>query len=184
MAILKYKKDGVWTELADSFPVDVPIAITEIDADLTTLNATANGTFSPSPHDAYSEVSVSVSMLPAVIRAGNTPVLINTTAAKASSSSALRATGVKLTIPKDGTYRFCWSSGEASGSRYTVTTQLYKNGSAVGTSHVSQAPEPLNDDVACEAGDVVELWLKGYSDGGTYGNIAGLIAAIDWDIWG
>lgn len=185
MAILKYKKDGVWTELADSFPVDVPIEVTEMDANLGTLTVTQNGSYSAAPtYDAFDKVIANVSVLPSVIRAGDTPVLMTDESARAKSTSQLAATGVKLQIPKAGTYRFKWSINDVYES-YTIQTRLYKNGDPVGELHsVSGTAAFLTDDIACDAGDEIEVYVKGYSDYGTYGSVPGLVGCIDWDIWG
>lgn len=117
---------------------------------------------------------------PSTITAGDTPVMCNPTFAKSSSSSALANTGISLTIPKAGTYRFKWYL--AGGSGYTVYSRLYKNGTAVGTqkSTTNEAMCPT-EDLSCSAGDVIAIWTRGYSYGGTWGSSGMLVACIDGD---
>lgn len=67
MATLKRKKsDNTWETIAtpSDFPVQIPVEI--VDADLTALSVTQNGTYNPSPHDGYSSVTVNVPTGPAV----------------------------------------------------------------------------------------------------------------------
>lgn len=72
--------------------------------------------------------------IPETITAGDTPVLANANWARATSSNSLSGTGISVTVTKAGTYRFKWGfggGGEAGWSKYTVYSQLYRNGSNV-----------------------------------------------------
>lgn len=68
--------------------------------------------------------------LPSVITAGDTAILSSSTLAYTCTNTSMTATGISITIPKNGTYRFKFSAGRTSTSS-TWTTQLYKNGTAI-----------------------------------------------------
>lgn len=120
---------------------------------------------------------------PQTITAGDTPVLVDTRWARAESATALTATGIAVTVPRAGTYRFKWGFGGGSSgwSSYTVYSQLYRNGSAVGTQLSVAGTTQASLDLACEAGDTVEIYLRGYNYAGLYGDAGGLAACIQWD---
>ena len=125
--------------------------------------------------------------LPAEIVAGDTPVLMNPSVASASSSSNMVATGVSITISKAGTYRvhFILSGGNTGSTSYQPSAQIYKNGTATG-SIVINTGNPSStlgtEDIECASGDVLEVYLKGYSYWGhTIGSVGMLVACIDWD---
>ena len=120
--------------------------------------------------------------LPSVITAGDTPILSSSTLAYTCTSTSARATGISITIPKDGTYRFKFSAGRTSTTG-TWTTQLYKNGSAISgaTATWSSYQATYTGDIACNAGDVIEIYAQ--SRGSTYRSIISqLVACIDLDI--
>lgn len=119
--------------------------------------------------------------VPDPISAGDTPVLYAANNYKrATSSSTLTATGISITVPYDGTYRFKWQTyGE--DSTYKSYSRLYKNGTAVGTQITATTATSSSLDLACTAGDVVQIYLRGYDYWGTYGYCGGLVACIDWD---
>jgi hypothetical protein len=62
-----------------------------------------------------------------------------------------------------------------------VRSRLYRNGTAVGTEIVASGPVQSSLDLACSAGDTVELYVRGYSYMGTYGEVGGLAACINWN---
>lgn len=121
--------------------------------------------------------------LPSVIAAGDTPVLMSSKLiARATSSSSLANTGISITVPKSGTYRFKWGISEQNEE--TIYTRLYKNGSAVGSQHSVGALRDLDisEDIACEAGDTVVIYLRGQDYlGEVYGACSALIACINWN---
>lgn len=122
--------------------------------------------------------------IPTVITAGDTPVLANANWARATNSNSLSGTGISVTVTKAGTYRFKWGFGggyKGQWGSYTVYSQLYRNGSAVGTQLSVTGTTQASLDLACEAGDTVEIYLRGYNYSGLYGDAGGLVACIDWD---
>lgn len=153
-----------------------------------TKSISENGTYTPSSGKFFSSVSVNVPSsggnsggnLPSVITAGDTPVLY-AAGAYQSQSTTLTNTGLTLNIPQAGTYRFRWLVSGGGGSRYTVKSQLYRNGTAVGTQQTSQGSDAYSLDLACSANDQVTLYLAGYNYGGYFGGGGGLCACINWD---
>lgn len=135
--------------------------------------------------------------VPDSIVAGDTPVLASWSG-KAVTSTTATATGCSVTVAKAGTYRFyifCQSYSSStwgSSSSTTANVLLYQNGSASGSS--ASAPTtptaPVSIDLACSAGDTVEVYGQGVASssssgwGGsstTYVRVLGMVAAIDWD---
>ena len=120
--------------------------------------------------------------LPDTIIAGDTPVLLNAGAYNATSTS-LKNTGISLTIPKDGTYRFKWTMTGGDPSKTAIISPLYKNGTAVGTQKSTNVSLACSEDLTCVAGDTVSIYFAGYSYFGRYfGGVGNLCACIDWDI--
>ena len=119
--------------------------------------------------------------LPAEIVAGDTPVLYATAGmVKATSTSSLTETSLSISISVAGTYRFYWS---VYAPDVTCATQLYRNGTAVGTQQsTNSGVGTYHLDLACAAGDTVVVRLKGGTYwGATYGAAGGFVACIDWD---
>lgn len=125
---------------------------------------------------------------PTVITPGDTPVLYASVGmAKATGTVAhIAATGVSITIPKAGTYRFKFSLFNGrSASNYT-RSQLYQNGTAVSPLLTNNTEaNTANDysvDLICTAGNVIELWACNGSDTESYsGAVGALRACINWD---
>ncbi len=123
--------------------------------------------------------------VPSTIVAGDTPVLAAGTGGAMASSSSMKASGVKITIPIAGTYRFKWFSAKLtdSGLSGTYASRLYKNGTAQGSSQTlsgDNAYKSCSVDLTCAAGDVVEIYAQ--SRGSGYPTAVGnLTACIDWD---
>ena len=148
-----------------------------------TLNITTNGT-----HDVKNYASATVSVqssggitIPNTITGGDTPVLASSTLAYTCTATSMTNTGISVTIPRAGTYRFKFSCGRTSTSG-TWTAQLYKNGSAVSgaTATWSQYQGTYNGTVSCAAGDTITIYAR--SRGTNYRSIIGqLVACIDWD---
>lgn len=123
---------------------------------------------------------------PSTIKAGDQIVMLSPTVKQSVSAASgmYEATGAKLTIPRKGTYRFKWVFTWGYSLR-TFHTQLYKNGTAVGTAHThtGDGDSVYSEDLTCAAGDVVEVWLKGVDYFGvSYGSAGNLAACINWDI--
>lgn len=121
--------------------------------------------------------------LPATIVAGDTPVLLCPTLMyKPSNSSSLTSTGMSLTIPRAGTYRIKWGH-EIDQDSGTIRTQLYRNGTAIGTQQSkSNGAASCSLDVVCAAGDTITLYARAGSYWGyACGACGGLVACIDWD---
>ena len=121
--------------------------------------------------------------LPETIVAGYTPVMFAVGTASVTASS-LTATGVKITVPKAGTYRFISRAVRFSSSGASHQAQLYKNGTAVSGTLASFASGnyslAIEYNVQCAAGDTVEVYLKARS--GSYPTACYfLIACIDWN---
>ena len=132
--------------------------------------------------------------LPSTITAGDTPVVVNASGVSGSSSSYnnLKATGLTITIPKNGNYRIKWTTSNAvassSGSIPSCSSRLYRNGTAIGTTvTVSAGNETVSTyDGNFNAGDEIEVWLK---NGNStlfitiyHGGVSNLMACINWDI--
>lgn len=148
-----------------------------------TLTITTNGT-----HDVKNYASATVNVassggitVPSTITAGDTPVLVSSTMAYTCTSTSMTKTGISVTVPRAGTYRFKFSCGRTNTSG-TWTAQLYKNGSAVSgaTATWSSYQGTYNGTVTCSAGDTIEIYAR--SRGSSYRLIVGhLTACIDWD---
>lgn len=148
-----------------------------------TLNVTSNGT-----HDCNNYASVNVNVtssggvsVPSTITAGDTPVLFSSTMAHTCTSTSATATGISITVPRAGTYRFKFSCARTNTSG-TWTAQLRKNGTAVSgaTATWNQYQGSYSGDVQCNANDKIEIYSQ--SRGTSYRLITGqLIACIDWD---
>ena len=148
-----------------------------------TLNITTNGT-----HDVTNYASASVNIqssggltIPSTITAGNTPVLVSSTMAHTCTSTSATATGISITVPRAGTYRFKFSCARTNTSG-TWTAQLRKNGTAISgaTATWSSYQGTYSGDVTCAANDKIEIYAT--SRGSSYRLITGqLVACINWD---
>lgn len=119
--------------------------------------------------------------LPAEIVAGDTPVLMDSGSYQASGTS-LANSGLSITLPIAGTYRIKWTVAGGGGSSYSIKSQIYKNGTAQGSTITTTYAQACSIDLTCAAGDVITLYFAGYSYWGTiYGGCGGLCACIDWD---
>lgn len=124
--------------------------------------------------------------LPDTIVAGDTPVLMSSTYSVLCTSSSLSATGMTITVPKAGTYRFRWYMAKLtdSGLSGTYATRLYKNGTAQGTLQSVTGDfgyKSCSLDIECAAGDEIEIY--GQCRGSNYPLAVGnFVACIEWDV--
>ena len=121
--------------------------------------------------------------LPDTIIAGDTPIIASNAVVKTISDIDSVATGVKIVVPKTGTYRFKFACGRTNITG-DWTTQLYKNGSAISgaVSTWSNYEGYCIADVSCDSGDEIEIYAQ--SRGANYRNIIDqLVACIDWNIF-
>lgn len=123
--------------------------------------------------------------LPATIRAGDTPVILSSVKTYTrQNSTSMAATGIYVTVPKAGTYRFKFTAARTSTSG-TWTTQLYKNGSAVSgaTATWSSRQGECSADISCAANDRIEIYTRTGSTSNSYTIVGMLAACIDWDLF-
>lgn len=103
--------------------------------------------------------------------------------------SALTSTGVSVTIPVTGTYRFKWCAFRRNNSTsYTWSSRLYRTRSgsttAIGTENstwTSTYIQENSQDIACNAGDVITVYVKGRSSTYSWGGM--LTACVAQKLW-
>ena len=133
--------------------------------------------------DGYGQGGSSGGGLPDTVEAGDTPIIASNVTVKTISDSNITATGIKIVVPKTGTYRFKFACGRTNLTG-DWTTQLYKNGVAISgaVSTWSSYEGYCIADVSCDSGDEIEIYAQ--SRGTNYRNIIGqLVACIDWNIF-
>ena len=133
--------------------------------------------------DGYGQGVSSGGGLPDTIIAGDTPIIASNVMVKTIADNNITATGIKIVVPKTGTYRFKFACGRTNITG-DWTTQLYKNGSAISgaVSTWSNYEGYCIADVSCDSGDEIEIYAQ--SRGTNYRNIIGqLVACIDWNIF-
>lgn len=133
--------------------------------------------------DGYGQGGSSGGGLPDTVEAGDTPIIASNVMAKTITDSNMTATGIKIVVPKTGTYRFKFACGRTNLTG-DWTTQLYKNGVAISgaVSTWSSYEGYCIADVSCDSGDEIEIYAQ--SRGTNYRNIIGqLVACIDWNIF-
>lgn len=162
---------------------------------------TANGTYDVTNlAQLVVDVSGGGGGLPDVITAGDQPVLICAEAFVGTNTSKLSATGISLTVPRSGTYRFKWCTdnniSSSTGTPPTVYSRLYRKKSgeqdyapvgsqiSVNGGHTQISSLDLN----CDAGDTVQIYLQAASQSVVvatlkHGAVSNLVACIDWSIW-
>lgn len=150
-----------------------------------TLDITANGTYDVTKYASVNVRVPNVSVsLPDTITAGDTPIAGAWEGAYISSTT-VTDTGLSVTIPKDGTYRFyipAYAASSYSTGTSSPPVYLYKNGvQAAETSADSSPTAPLSLELACAAGDVIAVWAAGvrasYTTTGV--RVLALIVCID-----
>ena len=103
--------------------------------------------------------------------------------------SALTSTGVSVTIPVTGTYRFKWCAFRRNNSTsYTWSSRLYRTRSgqttAIGTENstwTSTYIQENSQDIACNAGDVITVYVRGRSSSYSWGGM--LTACVAQKLW-
>ena len=119
--------------------------------------------------------------------AGDYPIVEN--AGLGGAGSSLTSTGISVTIPVSGTYRFKWCAFRRStGTNYTWSSRLYRtrNGTttAIGTensSWTSTYRQTNSQDIAVEAGDVITVYAAGRSSSYTWAGM--LSACVNQKLW-
>ena len=133
--------------------------------------------------DGYDQGGSSGGGLPDTVEAGDTPIIASNVMVTTIADNNITATGIKIVVPKTGTYRFKFACGRTNITG-DWTTQLYKNGSAISgaVSTWSNYEGFCIADVSCDSGDEIEIYAQ--SRGANYKNIIGqLVACIDWNIF-
>ena len=133
--------------------------------------------------DGYGQGGSSGGGLPDTVEAGDTPIIASNVMVKTIVDNQITATGIKIVVPKTGTYRFKFACGRTNITG-DWTTQLYKNGVAISgaVSTWSNYEGYCIADVSCDSGDEIEIYAQ--SRGTNYRNIIGqLVACIDWNIF-
>lgn len=119
--------------------------------------------------------------------AGDYPVVEN--AGLGGAGNALASTGISVTIPVSGTYRFKWCAfRRATTTGYTWSSQLYRtrNGTttAIGTENstwTSTYRQTNSQDIAVEADDVITVYAAGRSS--SYACAGMLSACVAQKMW-
>ena len=119
--------------------------------------------------------------------AGDYPVVEN--AVLGGGGNALTSTGVSITIPVSGTYRLKWNAVRRTNtSGYTWSSRLYRTRdnqtSAIGTEITTWTSTFLQNnslDIACEAGDVITVYVAGRSNSYCWGG--NLSACVSQKLW-
>ena len=133
--------------------------------------------------DGYGQGGSSGGGLPDTVEAGDTPIIASNVMAKTIADSNMTATGIKIVVPKTGTYRFKFACGRTNITG-DYTTQLYKNGVEISGAVAtwSNYEGYCIADVSCDSEDEIEIYAQ--SRGTNYRNIIGqLVACIDWNIF-
>ena len=119
--------------------------------------------------------------------AGDYPVVGN--GGLGGGGSNLTSTGISVTIPVSGTYRFKWCAFRRNNSTsYSWSSRLYRtrNGSttAIGTENstwTSTYQQTNSQDIACNAGDVITVYVRGRSSSYSWGGM--LTACVAQKLW-
>lgn len=103
--------------------------------------------------------------------------------------SNLTSTGVSVTIPVTGTYRFKWCAFRRNNSTsYSWSSRLYRTRNnqttAIGTENstwTSTYIQTNSQDIAVEAGDVITVYVRGRSASYSWGGM--LTACVAQKLW-
>lgn len=119
--------------------------------------------------------------------AGDYPVVGN--GGLGGGGSNLTSTGISVTIPVSGTYRFKWCAFRRNNSTsYSWSSRLYRTRSgqttAIGTENStwqSTYIQTNSQDIACNAGDVITVYVRGRSNSYSWGGM--LTACVAQKLW-
>lgn len=119
--------------------------------------------------------------------AGDYPVVSN--GGLGGGGSALASTGISVTIPVAGTYRFKWCAFRRNNSTsYTWGSRLYRTRSgqttAIGTENTTWTSTYIqtnSQDIECNAGDVITVYVRGRSNSYSWGGM--LMACVAQKMW-
>lgn len=119
--------------------------------------------------------------------AGDYPVVGN--GGLGGGGSSLTSTGISVTIPVTGTYRFKWCAFRRNNSTsYSWGSRLYRTRSgsttAIGTENstwTSTYIQTNSQDIACNAGDVITVYVRGRSNSYSWGGM--LTACVAQKLW-
>ena len=119
--------------------------------------------------------------------AGDYPVVSN--GGLGGGGSNLTSTGISVTIPVTGTYRLKWCAFRRNNSTsYSWSSQLYRTRSgsttAIGTENstwTSTYIQSNSQDIACNAGDVITVYVRGRSSTYSWGGY--LMACVNQKMW-
>ena len=161
--------------------VDVSAVTASIDANITAGNI-KSGTTILGVTGSYTGSGATLTPT-----AGDYPVVGN--GGLGGGGSALHDTGISVTIPVTGTYRLKWCAFRRNNSTsYTWSSRLYrKRGnttSAIGTevtTWTSTYIQANSLDIACEAGDIIYVYVRGRSASYSWGGM--LTACVAQKLW-
>ena len=119
--------------------------------------------------------------------AGDYPVVGN--GGLGGGGSNLTSTGISVTIPVAGTYRFKWCAFRRSnGTQYTWSSRLYRtrnnSTSAIGTENstwTSTYIQTNSQDIECQKDDVITVYVRGRSSSYSWGGM--LTACVNQKMW-
>ena len=119
--------------------------------------------------------------------AGDYPVVGN--GGLGGGGNNLASTGISVTIPVSGTYRFKWCAFRRNNSTsYTWSSRLYRTRNnqteAIGTENstwTSTYIQTNSQDIACNAGDVITVYVRGRSSSYSWGGM--LTACVNQKLW-